>query len=248
MRKLVLSLCVVAASGADVAGTAMTKDGGVQDLLDRVSFHPSRPALDLDLSTTPPPLDDLLVPPVAPSDPPLAPENAIAAPAEAPSVLSLLPPITAPAPAPVPPSEPAPAAAPAIVPPLPRLAPRPPVAALAPPPAVGAPTPAPAQPPAPVTPPAGKFHDGAYTGAAADAYFGMVQVRAHVVGGKLTSVEVLTYPTSRRTSRRINDYALPILEREVVSVQDAAVDIVSGATLTAAAYIRSLKSALGQAM
>jgi uncharacterized protein with FMN-binding domain len=40
---------------------------------------------------------------------------------------------------------------------------------------------------------------------------------------------------------------LPILQTEAIAAQDAAVDLVTGATLTAIAYIRSLNTALGQA-
>jgi uncharacterized protein with FMN-binding domain len=91
------------------------------------------------------------------------------------------------------------------------------------------------------------YRDGAYAGASVDAYYGIVQVRANIQHGRLASVEVLQYPADRRTSRRINDEALPILESEAISAQSARVDIVSGATLTSKAYLRSLNSALGQA-
>jgi uncharacterized protein with FMN-binding domain len=57
----------------------------------------------------------------------------------------------------------------------------------------------------------------------------------------------LQYPADRSTSRYINAQALPVLDSEVVSAQSALVDIVSGATLTSDAYLRSLNSALRQA-
>ena len=91
------------------------------------------------------------------------------------------------------------------------------------------------------------YRDGAYAGTSVDAYYGIVQVRANIQNGRLASVEVLQYPADRRTSRRINDEALPMLESEVISAQSARVDIISGATLTSRAYLRSLNSALGQA-
>src|ERR1700736_6047969 len=76
MRKLVLSLSLIAASSAYVTGTAMSKDGGVQALLDRVTFRNSEAALPpLDLDSSPPPADDLLAVP-----PPLA-QWGVAAPA-----------------------------------------------------------------------------------------------------------------------------------------------------------------------
>lgn len=94
----------------------------------------------------------------------------------------------------------------------------------------------------------GRFADGTYLGPAANAYYGLVQVRAHVSGGNLISVEILQYPSDRRTSVRINRYALPILIREAVANQTGNVDGVSGATLTSNAYRQSLAAALSQAV
>jgi uncharacterized protein with FMN-binding domain len=74
-----------------------------------------------------------------------------------------------------------------------------------------------------------------------------LQVQASISGGRIVSVKALQYPADRRTSQRINNQALPELQSEVIAAQNTRVDIVSGATLTSEAYIRSLKSALGQA-
>jgi len=93
----------------------------------------------------------------------------------------------------------------------------------------------------------GRYRDGAYVGAVVDAYYGPLQVQANVSGGRIVSVKALQYPADRRTSQRINNQALPALQSEAIAAQDAQVDIVSGATLTSEAYIRSLDSALGQA-
>lgn len=94
---------------------------------------------------------------------------------------------------------------------------------------------------------AGRYRDGSFTGAAFDAYFGQVQVRANVQNGLLVSVDVLEYPSHQRTSRSINRQALPLLQSEVISAQGTRVNIISGATLTSRAYLRSLKSALSKA-
>jgi len=91
------------------------------------------------------------------------------------------------------------------------------------------------------------YRDGTYTGPSVDAYYGLVQVQANIQGGRLISVEVLQYPSDRRTSRAINTQALPILESEVISAQSTRVDTVTGATLTSAAYLRSMGEALHQA-
>lgn len=94
---------------------------------------------------------------------------------------------------------------------------------------------------------AGRYRDGSFTGNSFDAYFGLVQVRANVQNGVLVSVEVLDYPNHQRTSRSINRQALPLLQSEVIGAQGTRVNIISGATLTSKAYLRSLKSALSKA-
>ncbi len=93
----------------------------------------------------------------------------------------------------------------------------------------------------------GGYADGAYTGPVVDAYYGLIQIQAIVQGGKLIGIKVLQYPNDRRTSIYINRQALPMLRDEVVQAQSANVDIISGATLTSRAFIRSIGGALKQA-
>ncbi len=95
--------------------------------------------------------------------------------------------------------------------------------------------------------PSGQFADGTYTGPAVDAYYGLVQIQAIVQRGQLVDIAVLQYPSDRRLSVRINRYALPRLRDEVISAQSAEVDIISGATLTSWAFMRSLGGALRSA-
>lgn len=90
--------------------------------------------------------------------------------------------------------------------------------------------------------------DGTFTGQPFDAYYGMVQVEATVQNGQIAGVNTLQSPDHRSTSRAINRKALPILENEVITAQTVRVNLVSGATLTSKAYIRSLNSALRQAL
>ena len=92
-----------------------------------------------------------------------------------------------------------------------------------------------------------QLQDGTFSGQAMDAYFGYVQVAAVIQGGRIVSVQVLEYPNDRGRSRSINDYALPILQKEVIKAQNAKIDIISGATLTCDAYARSLATALTKA-
>lgn len=91
------------------------------------------------------------------------------------------------------------------------------------------------------------YVDGAYVGPVTDAYYGLVQVEALINGGRLEGIKVLRYPSDRRTSVMINRQALPMLRDEVVAAQSAKVNIISGATLTSEAFIRSLGGALAKA-
>jgi len=88
------------------------------------------------------------------------------------------------------------------------------------------------------------YTDGTYTGPAIDAYYGLIQIQAIVRNGQIAALKVLQYPSDRSTSVAINRQALPMLRDEVVSAQTANVDIISGATLTSKAFIRSLDGAL----
>jgi len=92
-----------------------------------------------------------------------------------------------------------------------------------------------------------RYRDGSFTGPAYDTYYGPVQVQVTIQGGRLVAVDVPQYPADRRASQRINSRALPMLESEVISAQSARVNIISGATLTSDAYLRSVNAALGNA-
>jgi len=100
-------------------------------------------------------------------------------------------------------------------------------------------------PPPPVQ--TGKFRNGTYVGSVADAFYGNVQVKVTVSGGKISDVQFLDYPQDRNTSRMINSQAIPYLISEAISVQSANVDIISGATDTSMAFQQSLSDALSQA-
>jgi len=93
----------------------------------------------------------------------------------------------------------------------------------------------------------GRYRDGSFTGPAYNTYYGPVQVQVTVQNGRVVAVDVPVYPADRRASQRINGRALPALESEVISAQSARVNIISGATLTSEAYLRSLNAALGDA-
>ncbi len=91
------------------------------------------------------------------------------------------------------------------------------------------------------------YKDGEYSGNNADAIYGNLRVKAIINGGKIADVQFLDYPNDRETSIRINTKAMPILTKEAIMVQNAKVDIVSGATQTSEAFRESLASALERA-
>lgn len=107
------------------------------------------------------------------------------------------------------------------------------------------PNPTPA--PMPMKPMMGVYTDGVYTGSVADAFYGLVQVKATIVSGKITNVIFLSYPSNSATSRSINSQAMPYLVQEAIQAQTANVNIISGATETSLAFKQSLSFALAGA-
>jgi uncharacterized protein with FMN-binding domain len=93
----------------------------------------------------------------------------------------------------------------------------------------------------------GLYKDGTYTGSQADAFYGLVEVQTVIQHGKIADVQFLEYPSDRRTSVRINDFAMPYLQQEAIQAQSANVDLIGGATLTSQAFIESLQTALDKA-
>lgn len=91
------------------------------------------------------------------------------------------------------------------------------------------------------------YQDGTYTGNAADAFYGMIQVQATIANGKIINIRFLQYPNDRGTSIVINQQADPMLAQEAIQAQSANVDIISGATDSSQAFIQSLQSALDKA-
>ncbi len=78
--------------------------------------------------------------------------------------------------------------------------------------------------------------------------WGNVQVEATFgPDGSLVSVDAIQTPNDRGTSIQINDYAVPRLDQEALSVQGAQVHTISGATYTSHDYALSLQSAIDAA-
>jgi hypothetical protein len=72
--------------------------------------------------------------------------------------------------------------------------------------------------------------------------WGAVQVQLTVKDGQITKSEVIQIPWDNPRDQQINSYAVPILNKEVVTSQTASIDMVSGATVTSVGYIQSLQS------
>lgn len=92
-----------------------------------------------------------------------------------------------------------------------------------------------------------KYNDGQFIGDVADAYYGNVQVKITINGGKISDVQFLDYPQDRRTSQQINSQAMPLLKTEVIQAQSANINGVTGASATSQAFLQSLQSALSKA-
>jgi uncharacterized protein with FMN-binding domain len=91
------------------------------------------------------------------------------------------------------------------------------------------------------------LHDGSFVGGTYSAYYGPVQVQVTVRGGVIVDGTALKFPNKSGTSRSINRQALPYLKQELISAQSGRINLISGATLTSKAYVKSLRDALNKA-
>lgn len=77
--------------------------------------------------------------------------------------------------------------------------------------------------------------------------FGNIQVSVRMRGSRILDVRALQLPFDHPRSQFISEQAEPILRQEVLQVQSARIDLLSGATYTSEAYAQSLQSALERA-
>jgi uncharacterized protein with FMN-binding domain len=82
------------------------------------------------------------------------------------------------------------------------------------------------------------------TGDAIATRYGNAQVRVTVSDGKITKIEALQLQADEPKSQQISSSAEPLLRQSALTKQSAAIDAVSGATITSASYEASLQSAL----
>jgi uncharacterized protein with FMN-binding domain len=96
-------------------------------------------------------------------------------------------------------------------------------------------------------PAAAALKDGTWSGPRVHTFYGFLGVDAVVEAGALKDVRVREYPAHDGTSRRINSIAVPYLVKSAVSAGGAQIDTISGATITSAAFLKSLDQALSEA-
>jgi uncharacterized protein with FMN-binding domain len=82
------------------------------------------------------------------------------------------------------------------------------------------------------------------TGTDVNFQYGDIQLKVTMSGGKITDVSVVTLNVTDPRSQEIDQQAIPLLTKEVISAQSANIDAVSGASYTSQAYEQSLQSAL----
>jgi uncharacterized protein with FMN-binding domain len=82
------------------------------------------------------------------------------------------------------------------------------------------------------------------TGDAIGTRYGNAQVRVTISGGRITRIEALQLQGNDPKSVMISTSAEPLLRESALAKQSAAIDAVSGATITSASYGASLQSAL----
>ena len=84
-------------------------------------------------------------------------------------------------------------------------------------------------------------------GTSIDTRYGPVQVQLKVSSGRIVNATAIDYPRAEGHDAQINDVAVPVLQDETVTAQNANIDTVSGATYTSDGYRQSLQSALDAA-
>lgn len=90
------------------------------------------------------------------------------------------------------------------------------------------------------------YKDGSYTGPVTNAFYGNVQVEVVIKNHQLSQVSFLDQPHDNTYSKTVNGMAVPSLIQEALHVQSSKVQVVTGATQTSGAFIKSLAAALAK--
>jgi uncharacterized protein with FMN-binding domain len=101
--------------------------------------------------------------------------------------------------------------------------------------------------PAATTPTTTAGVSGTFKGETSQTRWGPVQVQVTLTDGKITDVTTLQYPNGDRRSQSISSQVIPWLQDEVLQVQSAQINGISGATYTSGGFKASLASALQKA-
>lgn len=101
--------------------------------------------------------------------------------------------------------------------------------------------------PAATTPTTTAGVSGTFKGETSQTRWGPVQVQVTLTDGKITDVTTLQYPNGDRRSQSISSQVIPWLQDEVLQVQSAQINGISGATYTSGGFRASLASALQKA-
>ena len=101
--------------------------------------------------------------------------------------------------------------------------------------------------PAATTPTTTAGVSGTFKGDTSQTRWGPVQVQVTLTDGKITDVTTLQYPNGDRRSQSISSQVIPWLQDEVLQVQSAQINGISGATYTSGGFKASLASALQKA-
>lgn len=101
--------------------------------------------------------------------------------------------------------------------------------------------------PAATTPTTTAGVSGTFKGDTSQTRWGPVQVQVTLTDGKITDVATLQYPNGDRRSQSISSQVIPWLQDEVLQVQSAQINGISGATYTSGGFKASLASALQKA-
>ena len=88
---------------------------------------------------------------------------------------------------------------------------------------------------------------GTFKGETSQTRWGPVQVQVTLSDGKITDVTTLQYPNGDRKSLNISNQVIPWLQDEVLQIQSAQINGISGATYTSGGFKASLASALQKA-
>lgn len=108
------------------------------------------------------------------------------------------------------------------------------------PPVTGSPDPG----AAPSIPAGTHLEDGDYESDKVTFEWGDLRTRIVVTGGKITTVQIMSYPDHRSQSLYLIQLADPILTSEVIKSQQSKVDVVSSATNTSIAFQDSVAGAI----